>query len=177
MKPLERLALVTYVIGRLEERGWSGRTRIQKIVYFGQALFDIPSPYEFKIYQYGPYSPQLDSDIQLATFMGWVTTRSHEPTYGPTYHITESGEGLIEGLHPSLAEVKPRIDRVVGLLGRFKAKTLELLATALYIEATQPEANREEIISIVRALKPYFRKRSINSAIDALEKIRSVANS
>jgi len=31
--------------------------------------------------------------------------------------------------------------------------------------------------SIVRALKPYFRTDSINSAIDAVENIRSEANS
>lgn len=178
MKPLDRLALLTYVIDCLGERDWPGRTRIQKIVYFGQELFGFPSSYEFEIYQYGPYSAELDSDIQLLTALGWVATQPHEPLYGPTYHVTESGASVAEKLYPSLAEVKPRIDKAVKLLGRFKAQRLELLATIHYIQATEPEANREKIISIVHALKPYFDDpNSISKAIDDLEKICQVANS
>src|SRR3990170_4034222 len=71
MSESERLRLLSLVVRLLNQSGsWTGRTHIQKLVYFAQQLLGIAPEYEFVLYQRGPYCFQLDSDVRPARAAG-----------------------------------------------------------------------------------------------------------
>ena len=82
---LERLAILAEVVAKLRERGsWVGRTHLQKAAFFLQLLLKVPLNYEFFLYYYGPYSLELDNDIQMMRMLS-VLGMELMGQYGPRY--------------------------------------------------------------------------------------------
>lgn len=61
------LLFVIHHLGKIE-----GRTRLQKLVYLLKNLYNIGFTYDFQYYLYGPYSTELQSDINALCSLGVV---------------------------------------------------------------------------------------------------------
>ena len=66
------LAVVHKVIFELND---VGKTRLQKLGYFLQESFQVPTKYAFRMHHYGPYSEALDTDMARLQLTGYVAIR------------------------------------------------------------------------------------------------------
>src|SRR4030043_155856 len=93
MRESQKLGLLSSIVRKLNQvDSWTGRMHIQKFIYFAQELLGLPSGYDFILYQRGPYSFDLDTEIRSLRSIGAVEITLREPPYGPSYSITGLGE-------------------------------------------------------------------------------------
>ena len=141
---------------------------IQKFIYFAQELLGLPLNYDFILYQRGPYSFDLDTDIQSLRSIGAVEIRLRPP-YGPSYSSTVLGEELSK--RSTVDETTDdKLTALANVLGDKNARDLELLATTLYVlkEGHQPDP---DVVKRVLSLKPQFPK---DEAEKALQEVREL---
>ena len=167
----ERLAALTSVIQMLRDaESWTGRMHIQKLVYFAQKLVQLPTEYEFVLYQRGPYSFDLDADIRSLRAIGAIDI-SPAPPYGPSYFRTPLGEEM-EEQSPITESLRDSLTGLAQHLGPKKAVELELLATAQYAlgEGHQSE---EDIVSRVISLKPHFSPPEVRRGLEEVRELQA----
>jgi len=143
---------------------------IQKLIYIAQELEVIPPAYDFVLYQRGPYSFGLDSDIRELRSFGAVDIRP-APPYGPTYEVTALGE-KIGSSAPIDAQAANRLRDLSKRLGIKQAKDLELLATTLFA-MEEGKTAKEDIITRVSELKPQFKREPIEQAVSEVNNLKS----
>ena len=160
-----RLAILHKVISELDD---VGKTQMQKLAYFLQEAFNVPTKYHFKMHHYGPYSDELDTDMARLRITGYIDIQRDPQGYG--FHITsrddnppEEWEGLIEDYDES-------IDYVIRAFGNRKPAELELAATIHFVNNLAPGASKEDVLKTVKALKPRFVEPYIQSHYSKLEK-------
>ena len=164
MNETQKMGLVALAIERLSEASsWTGRTHIQKYLYFAQKLLRLNSAYDFVLYQRGPYSFELDSDIRSLRAIGGAEILPKPDPYGPTYVATSSGRALIRHA-PVDDTLRIRLDELAQILGPRPARELELIATTLYVLEENHGSDRH-VVKRVRSLKPHFSNDEIEGAI------------
>jgi len=72
---IQLLLIVLHYCGEI----W-GRTRFQKIIFLLQERFEIKFSYRFIPYHYGPYSKDLQFDIDLLHFAGAIQVELRDGT-------------------------------------------------------------------------------------------------
>ena len=158
-----RLAVIREIADRL---GDTGKTQLQKIVYFIQEAVEVPLGYSFRMHHYGPYSDDLDGDLSLTAAMGYVDINPDFQGYG--YHITPTVTDT--PIWPtSLAEHISDIRSTIDSLGSLETRRLELYATAHFVVQLDYTLSRDQVIETVRGLKPKFSKHAIKEAFDELQ--------
>ena len=169
MKESQKLGLLSSIVRKLNQAdSWTGRMHIQKFVYFARELLGLPLNYEFILYQRGPYSFDLDTDIQSLRSIGAVEIRPRPP-YGPSYSSTGLGE-VISRLSTVDGETDDRLTALAKELGPKQAKDLELLATTLYV-LRKEHRSEPDVVKRVLSLKPQFTK---DQAEKALQQVRDL---
>ena len=68
--------------------GSIGRTAAMKYMYLLQILKNIPLGYEFRLYHYGPFSPEVLTDIEYAESLGALNTSVVHFASGYKYKIS-----------------------------------------------------------------------------------------
>ena len=86
-----RLAILHKVISEL---GCTGKTRLQKLCYFLQSAFDVPTKYPFKMYHYGPYAEALETDMARLRLTGYIEIKPESQGYG--FQISKIDDALEE---------------------------------------------------------------------------------
>lgn len=165
-----RRQLIVELVRRLNATGsWSGATHIQKCVFFLRHMFDVDVGYDFVIYYYGPFSFDLDKDLVLLRFRGWLTV-DREPGYGVHYR---PGPKAPQPTDEMIEAVSPSIDRVAELFGKKGVKELELMATTYYVRKGLDGRSREEAeaLTAISRLKPHFCVDEIREAWRELTRI------
>jgi len=163
MNEVERIELLSFVVESLNNAGnWTGRTHIQKFVYFAQEMLALQSNYEFILYQRGPFSFELDDDIRSLRSAGAVDIVP-APPYGPRYHLTPFGKSQLEKA-PIDGRTATRLATLAYILSSQKtARDLELLATTLYV-MRQGYESQEDVAFRVLNLKPHFTRHQVDQA-------------
>jgi len=147
-------AWVAATVQALNDVGsWTGRMHIHKTLFLGQVLELADPPFEFELYQYGPYSFELDETIAVLDAFGYLTKSFPEPGYGPKYEVTQLGR---TGIEPLADEKLRAIERVGKEVGGWKSPELELVATCLWVQHQEGLTNTEDIVERVRRLKPKY---------------------
>jgi len=109
-----------------------GRKRLQKIVFMLQENFKTEFNYTFTSYLYGPYSPQLQNDLDILAQTGYLRETRLPPTY--CYKITDRGRKMARKIEKELGK------RMVAEFYRFidelnSVSTEELVANSKTIMA------------------------------------------
>jgi hypothetical protein len=170
MKESERLRLLISLIGTLNRAGsWTGRTHIHKFIYFAQRVLGLATGYDFILYQRGPYSFDLDSDIRLLRSLSAIDIEPMGP-YGPTYRPTNLGNEMAALAGFADSNIGKRLELLAGALGPKTARDLELLATTFYVQSEGHPA-KDAVIERVLTLKPHF---SRSQAVDAIKEVSSL---
>ena len=156
--------LVVELVRQLNRvRSWSGATHVQKSTFFLRHLFGVPLPYEFVIYHYGPFSFELDEDLALMRFRGWLEAELGDG-YGVHYH---PGPKAPRQLPRTVRQFRDEVKSVARLFGKADAKWLGLLATSYYVQEKMAAGGRssDEIVAAVKRLKPHFGESGISAAL------------
>ena len=150
-----RLALVYNLIDRLED---SGKTRIQKTVYFLQEAFGVPLNYSYRMHHYGPYSEEVETDITRLKMTGYLFVKPDLQGYGFHVGVLDSPEDEWQDM---TSPYKQQIDMVLGLVQGKQISDLELMATLHFVDHLTREPSQSELIETVHGLKPKFSREYI----------------
>ncbi|MCD6450004.1 MAG: hypothetical protein J7L34_05815 [Thermotogaceae bacterium] len=159
------VGIICYLVKKLQ--GVSpqvGKTVIQKLMYILERKG--VGKYNYTLYHYGPYSSKVESLLNYAEFLKGVNV---EWGVGRGYLIKPSVN--VEHLEKSVSEDKKEtINDIVTKVGSLTAKDLSLLSTILYVENQENISNDEELINVVRSIKPLFSKEEVKGKIDLIKK-------
>jgi uncharacterized protein YwgA len=145
-----RLAILHEVISELDD---VGKTQLQKLGYFLQEAFSVPTKYSFRMHHYGPYAEALETDIARLRLTGYVDIQPDPQGYG--FHIT-SIDNPPEEWSRSIQPYVQSINDVIKTFGSRKTPELELAATIHFTKNLLSDASTDEVLSKVKALKPKF---------------------
>jgi uncharacterized protein YwgA len=175
--PWQRYALIAELAQRCEGKcPQFGKTVLQKMVYLLQEVFHIDCGYDFDIYAYGPFTPQLLQDLDLVEHTGAVKIHPVVSMTGG-YEISPGGQAaaLIEKGSDFLnkGEVKKAIETLVDEFGHFWAKDLELRSTIIFVQRDSQKQGKllsaDDIVEIVKQIKPKFTNAEIRDAVEELK--------
>lgn len=143
-------------------RSWTGRVHIQKHLFITQVLNLAAPPFEFVLYDYGPYSFDLDEKIIDLELFGLLSRSYPKPGYGPQYEPTLQGLKVARGLK---AQDHQAVERVAEQLGDRKSQDLELIATCLWVERREDVRDSDEVVQRVKQVKPKYDAETIRRSL------------
>ncbi len=164
---LDRLALMTYLVNKVPG---IGRTAIMKLIFFMKELKNVPVPYNFRLYTYGPFDSKVLDDLQYAELLGVIKSA--------LVHYSETGAGYRLEIGPNAAGIEGNrseyiqryregIDWVIAKFGSRTASELEMASTLIYIDRIakrdQKEINIVEISRKVHDIKSHLKVAVIES--------------
>jgi|GEM_PF-3148695 len=153
----------------LNEHGsWTGRIHMHKLLFVADVLELAKPPFEFVLYDYGPYSFDLDAEIIDAEMTGVVARSYPKSGYGPRYTPTLNGKEVARSLPNAQRDALRQVARCFG--GR-TSQDLELIATCLWMERREAVRADDEIVEHVRAAKPKYDEQTIEQALHDTRKI------
>jgi len=162
--------LITELAYRLKDkRSQFSKTALQKLIFLLQELFGIKCDYRFDFYIYGPYCPDIEIDLSLVESWGGIKILPVD--YGYNITIGENNEAIRAKARDFLSrtEVRDAIENLVTEFGNLKARELELLATIVYITREKKSISKDDILKIVKSLKPKFTSEEIMQSINKLQ--------
>ena len=145
-----RLAVAHRVVSDFED---VGKIRLQKLCYFLQESFHIPTMYTFKMHHYGPYSETLETDLARLQLTGYVAVKPDPRGYG--FHISP-----VDSPEPEWEEVSNKysqsIQNALDIFRDWSPSKLELAATIHFVTNLRPNEHERDILKRVMGLKPKF---------------------
>jgi len=173
--PWERYAVVIKIVETLENRRrWCGKTMLQKLVYFLQEIAHIPIGYRFLLYYYGPYSKELNNDLYYLEFLNAIKITYSEGSY--QISLGEDRDFILKKGGGLLKKYRSQFKKIIDHFHNFDARTLELLATIVYIqkdaERKGEKITKEELLDSVKNIKVKFSEAEIEDKINCLIKER-----
>ncbi len=156
-------------IKQLRERGsWTGRTHVVKTL----ALVHLVSktPFVFVLYKHGPYSFEVDAELDQMRSYGAVET-DHIGKYGPRLRPGPGESFLARVQLPE--EVRSEIVRAAEFVGTRTVTGLEAVVTAAWIAKTEQLDDSDAVATKLVKLKPHISQPDAQSASsEALKYLR-----
>lgn len=151
-----------------------GRTRLQKLCYFGREM-GVPYGFTYRMYYYGPYSSELHDEILDMQMDGLLV--DEQGSRGSNYKLTGNGRTFLRSHEREVAQSMPLVEKVAQHLGSLKPEWLELLATVKFTFERQkriPAGNaniRSRVTAEALSLKgEKFKRNQVEKAYDILAK-------
>jgi len=171
-------ALLTALV-KQAPRQQLGRTALMKLLFLLTAVRDVPLHYRFRMYTYGPFDSDVLSDVDYAARLDALSVEIERYPNGYGYQIGlgTKAEAVMDLGRPFLDEYQEDIDWVTRDFAPRTAGDLELLSTIVYVNREHRVSSLDEIVDIVRELKPRFTEQSIRQETRRLQKANVVAGS
>jgi len=147
---------------------WTGRIHIHKHLYLAQELGLADPPFEFVLYQYGPYSYDIDTEIAQMELYGYLQKSFPRDGYGPSYSVSAIGSEEAAQLDKGSAKA---LARVATAIGDADSQTLELRATCLWVERQEGLLEDKLIVNRVQKLKPKYTVERVAGELTAVRKL------
>ena len=181
MEPQGRQALIVELSKRLE--GLSpqfGKTVLMKLLYLLQEAYGVSTGYRYSFYTYGPYSQQVTADLDITKMLGGVDVEFLGDDPGG-YEISpgRKSDGVLALGRKYIDPHSKQLDELVNLFGEFRARDLELRTTIVYLSKNVDSigsGDRDELLSVIKELKPQFSDQEIQDAVDELQGAGVVKN-
>ena len=156
-----RLAQIYHTIRTL---GIPDRTRVQKTLYLLQEGLRVPLKYHFRMHLYGPYSEELETDIERLMLFGYIRSER-------VARESENRSWTVELLAVSDTpdskwctlsnKTNAALEHVARHFGGRELCELELAAVVRFTEELRSRPPRkppseEEVTAAVKAMKPGF---------------------
>lgn len=155
------------------DKGYLGRTALQKIVYFLQ-IASVPMRYRFDIYHYGPYCDRITCDVELLVADGVLKDISPTPEKYSNYRPADAAEELLQSHPAALQTHQETINKVVQSLLPLEPDHLELLATLDYLYRQKRAGGgsgpwKETVIErFMEVKKDKFPRTAVSEAYDSM---------
>lgn len=133
-----------------DTQGISGSIRFQKLVFLGQQESELPEQYRFIPYEFGPYSYQLERDIESWMNSGHIRrnrTRNRAGNYRIDYSLTLEGIRVAKTLlkKEGFSKVFKEANKITSGYGGEKLSDL-----IRYVYGKYPEYTDESTLDIER---------------------------
>lgn len=151
-----------------------GRTGVMKIMYLLQTVRGVDLGYSFRLYNYGPYDPQVLDDLNIAEREGLVRSEAFDWQGGTGYIIKpgRNADHTIEQAQESLAPVEDAIYWATSNFGNRSASDLEVISTIIFVDRALLEAGKKvpatELTKRVHEIKPHHNAEKIATELSAL---------
>jgi hypothetical protein len=145
-----------------------------KYMYFLQTLRDVPLGYNFSIYTYGPFDPDVLSDLDTVEAIGAVksTTVSFAGGYGYRIQATEGSIRIKQESDEFLTRHKGDIEWLIREFGGLNSADLELASTVVYVDQEFKDMgimnDSANLIGVVNEIKPHFTRVQVEDSFNAL---------
>jgi uncharacterized protein YwgA len=146
---------------------WTGRIHVHKLLFISQILGLAAVPFNFELYQYGPYSFQLDSVIAELESDGLLSKQYPRAGYGPRYAVTAAVKSAMRA-----ADVKA-LGSAARELKSQNSSDLELIATCLWVERREKVGDDEKVVARVKQIKPRYLEAEIDEKLATARAIAS----
>lgn len=167
--PWEQYGMISYLTGEMEKFNVQfGKTSLQKIIYILQEVYDISIGYTYILYNYGPFSADLASDLDYVAALKGVEV-SWANTGGYSIKSGIDANAFIGKSKSFVDSNEGKIKRALDIFGGMTAKELELRATIIYFVKKHDESDENNIAVKIHQLKPYFDEEQIRETVIELK--------
>jgi hypothetical protein len=155
-----KLAIMTELVKRAP--GNLGRTGLMKCLFFLQTLRNVPLPYTFRLYTYGPFDSHVLEDLQYAESLGAIrsTVVAYPGGYGYQLHPGPKAARVEERASEFVAQHQDSITWVLQEFGNRTALDLEMASTLIYVDRTFVEKGSKiqitDLAKRVHDVKPHL---------------------
>lgn len=151
---------------RINERPIS-RTEIVKHLFLLEKEFDVPSTYNFKLFLYGPYDPQILIDLEYSEQVGLLEEKEIKTRRGYIayiYFLTGKGQGII---NIERGDLQRKIDKEVTQNGRKSVEELEeyILKKFFFTSEDERENLRSRNYKIKKVLEGAYKKTNFDEEL------------
>jgi hypothetical protein len=148
-------ALILAVVEKLRKYGsWTGKTHVQKALFLLSVASTIRVPSTFVLYKHGPYSFELEDELEQMKSYAAIVSETVQSGYGPTLRPGANAT-LVERQAPLSALEDEAIDRVCRFVGKRSVTELERLASAAWIRIHEGKQDPQEVAVRLHELKPH----------------------
>jgi uncharacterized protein YwgA len=173
--PWHKCGLISDIALKCSEHGTNlGKTALQKLIYLLQELQKVDVGYEFSLHNYGPFSAELQADLDLVESLRGVNVNASE--YGWEIVPGSKCEALRQKANEFLSEqMETAIRNVIDEFGGYPTKKLELISTIIFADREfqrtdhSSKVPRSKLVSLVHEIKPHFSENKISEVITELE--------
>lgn len=177
----KKLALISDIVEKLNEKGIIfGKTVLMKLLFLSKAVKEIPLDYKFTLYTYGPFDSEVMQDLNFLNQEDILDVKYIHDQYGYSIKPDEKIDLYREKADSFLSKYSQETDDLVEEFGEFSAKDLELKSTIILIEREYKEVSelkRNDLVKIVKDIKPYFNDDRIEREVDWLVNGKYIAAS
>jgi hypothetical protein len=165
---LDSVALITQLVARAPTR--PGRTALMKCLFFLKVLKNLPLPYSFRLYTYGPFDSDVLDDLQYAEALGAVegTLVAYPGGRGYEYLRGPKAEEVEKQAKEFLSRHKGSIDWVLKEFGNRSAIDLEMASTLVYIDRAM--INEKKTTATIAVLTRKVHDVKPHLALDTIER-------
>ena len=129
--------------------------------------------YAFTLYKHGPYSFELDADIEELRIMGALDYEVGRSDYGPRprYKVGDAPSADKREIDPSLSD---DIDSITSFFGKRDVRDLECVSTLVWCDKTSAGKPRgsNDLKSCVQKLKPHLSDAQIEENLSLLNQFK-----
>jgi uncharacterized protein YwgA len=120
---------IVYALSALEGTGNRiGRTHIQTFLYLAENWSLVPRAHKFELYRYGPYSFDLDSELQALRSVRVLNVTPDPEGYGASYALSDGYESA-KGEVQLDQQAESKLRELADWLGPLGVKELEAATT------------------------------------------------
>ncbi|HWE38875.1 MAG TPA: hypothetical protein VG406_20165 [Isosphaeraceae bacterium] len=134
-----------------------------KLIYFLQTVKNVPLNYNFSLYVYGPYDPEVLDDLAYAQSLGALDVRVESYKSGGYGFEIQPGPAKVHFkalAKEFLDKHRDHIDWVLREFGEYSPARLELASTMVFIDREAVRSGerlrRDDLVRRVLEIKPRF---------------------
>ena len=149
-------AVILAIIEDLKRRGSrAGKTHVLKTLFLASAAGLLKPPMDFFLYKHGPYTDDVEKQLEQMKSYGALTAEPASDGYGV---ILQPGEmaGSPKQRAPLTREEQEAIGRVCAFVGARNVYELERLATAAWIRTRENVQDPDVVARRLNELKPHI---------------------
>ena len=152
----QKHAIILAVIEHLKKHGsWTGKTHVQKALFLVSAATPVNVPFEFVLYKHGPYSFDVEAELEEMLSYGAVVIETDPDGYGVVLR-PGANASLIKRLVRLPGEDEQAIEQVCVFIGERRVTELEPIATAAWIRVREQIDDPQYVAQRLRDLKPHI---------------------
>ena len=162
-------ALILAMIEGLRAHGnRTGKTHVIKGLFLGKAAGVLEVPFDFFLYKHGPYSTDVEENLEEMISYGAVAVDPAFDGYGVILRPGEKAD-FAQARAPLRPETREGIGRICQFIQGKNAGQLERLATAAWIRTVEGIQQTDEVASRLNLLKPHV---NLQQARESDEELR-----
>ena len=143
------------VVESLQANGsWTGKTHVNKALSLLRDYAKVDVPFNFVLYKHGPYSFDIEAELEQMQSYGALTVDPDAQGFGVTLQTGEMADFVHENAELPAATVKA-IENVCSFVGSRNVAELERLATASWIRTREGISEPKQVAKRLNRLKPH----------------------